>query len=572
MFEQDMEGIAPIQTVFDQIKRIMLYKVLAYPADQVGIILFNTEEKHNSANNERIYVLQSLDIPDASIIKEVDKYIKNISLLRDNYGSSKIECPLGDLFWVCSDVFFGSAPKYASKRMILITNNDNPTQHKPTSIQRARDLLTIGIDIELFFFNKRDALFDPNLFYTEIVKDSVHRLEHLETIVKSKQAKGRSEFRIPFRINEGLCIGVKGYNMIIEQKVSPHKYFYTSGEQVKEASTITRWKCVDTDQYLTKMDIKRAYDYGGEKIVFTSKEIEEIINFKEPGLLLLGFKSLKELEPHYQVTHPYFIYPDESQYEGSTKLFFHLLHGMIKRSKIAICSFMRRKNVAPKLAALVPQAERKDKEGNQIEPPGLQIVTLPYADEIRPIPFSSTPKADTSSIEAFKELVNKFTSKGYNPKHYENPHLRNHYNMIQAIALELESKPQSDQLLPNYEYIDQEMAQDIETAKQLVGLDTITEHDIMSAGQSVGQKRKIDQSVKTQQSSSSLDDKFDKKLKLDQDADTITVLWNNNKLQKASNASLKEFLKDNGIQPKRLKADLVAQVDELLHAKFNIRD
>ncbi|KAG1169254.1 hypothetical protein G6F71_008547 [Rhizopus microsporus] len=331
--------------------------------------------------------------------------------------------------------------------------------------------------------------------------------------------------------------------MIIEQKVSPHKYFYTSGEQVKEASTITRWKCVDTDQYLTKMDIKRAYDYGGEKIVFTSKEIEEIINFKEPGLLLLGFKSLKELEPHYQVTHPYFIYPDESQYEGSTKLFFHLLDGMIKRSKVAICSFMRRKNVAPKLVALVPQAERKDKEGNQIEPPGLQIVTLPYADEIRPIPFSSTPKD-----------------------------LRNHYNMIQAIALELESKPQSDQLLPNYEYIDQEMAQDIETAKQLVGLDTITEHDIMSAGQSVGQKRKIDQSVKTQQSNSSLDDTFDKRLKLDQDPDTITALWNNNKLQKASNASLKEFLKDNGIQPKRLKADLVAQVDELLHAKFNIRD
>ena len=146
-----------------------------------------------------------------------------------------------------------------------------------------QDLLAIGIDIELFFSNKRDTLFDPNIFYTEIVKDSVHRLEHLETIVKSKQAKGRSEFRIPFQINEDLCIGVKGYNMIIEQKVSPHKYFYTSGEQVKEASTITRWKCVDTDQYLTKMDIKRAYDYGGEKIVFTSKEIEEIINFKEPG-------------------------------------------------------------------------------------------------------------------------------------------------------------------------------------------------------------------------------------------------------------------------------------------------
>lgn len=42
MFEQDMEGIAPIQAVFDQIKCIMLYKVLAYPADQMGIILFNT--------------------------------------------------------------------------------------------------------------------------------------------------------------------------------------------------------------------------------------------------------------------------------------------------------------------------------------------------------------------------------------------------------------------------------------------------------------------------------------------------------------------------------------------------
>jgi hypothetical protein len=39
------------------------------------------------------------------------------------------------------------------------------------------------------------------------------------------------------------------------------------------------------------------------------------------------------------------------------------------------------------------------------------------------------------------------------------------------------------------------MAQDIETAKQLVGLDTITEHDIMSAGQSVGQKRKVNKPV-----------------------------------------------------------------------------
>ncbi|KAG1498347.1 hypothetical protein G6F47_008701 [Rhizopus delemar] len=540
MFIKDEKGDIPVKSAFEKIRSSMLSKVLNQPTDQVGIVLFGTREKQNATDNESVYVLQTIDIPDASRIKEIDGFIQNISTLHDKYRSIDWEFPMSDLFWVCSDAFFGSAPKYSAKRMFLITNNDNPHQNndaiRQSSVQRAKDLITTGVEIRLFGLQKDNKPFNPSLFYNAILDDptsdsfSCHpKLEQLEAIVKSKRAKSRSQFHLPLKLSDHLSIGVTGYNMIIEQRISTAKYFYTAEDEVKEAIGTTRWICVDTNQPLTRMDIDYAFNYGGEKIIFSKKELEDIQTLSEPGILLLGFRDIKELEPHYQVTHPYFIYPDDT---------------------------VKRANTQPKIAALIPQEERKDREGNQIEPPGLQVVILPYADEIRSLPVLSTPKPNQEAIETAKEVVNKlYMREGFDPNRYENPYIRNHNNMIQTIALETEFEPEVDTIIPNYELIENELVSVIDNFKEQVGLDNITEEELLSFA--VGQKRKvIDQD---------LSDSY-KKLKLE--GQSVENLWEQGQLTKLTNDSLKNFLKENGVQPKKVKADLVAQVSEYLSKKF----
>jgi hypothetical protein len=45
-----------------------------------------------------------------------------------------------------------------------------------------------------------------------------------------------------------------------------------------------------------------------------------------------------------------------------------------------------KKNVSQSKKKKKLKAEKLDENGNQIDPPGFQLITLPYADEIRPIP------------------------------------------------------------------------------------------------------------------------------------------------------------------------------------------
>jgi ATP-dependent DNA helicase 2 subunit 1 len=61
----------------------------------------------------------------------------------------------------------------ASKRIFLITNQDNPNsdqpQYRSTTIQRTKDFLAMGIEIELFGLDKPGHKFDHSLFY-EVIK------------------------------------------------------------------------------------------------------------------------------------------------------------------------------------------------------------------------------------------------------------------------------------------------------------------------------------------------------------------------------------------------------------------
>ncbi|CAO3676832.1 unnamed protein product [Rhizopus stolonifer] len=561
MFKKDKEGAIPIKAALDIIRPTIVKKALFHPKDQFGLILYGTRLSHNDTNNENVYVLYPMDSPDPDIIMAIDSVIEDVMLLEEKFGSMEGEFLMGDLLWVISDIFFKSAPKYASKRAFIITNQDNPNSNdtliRSTAIQRAQDLIGLDTDIQVF----GGKTFDPTLFYSTIKniagEEAIichNELESLNTIVESQKAKARSSFHIPFKFAETLSIDIIGYNMIVEQKIPQPDLVYTGGEQIQEVYDENHWICADTKQPLSRWDIKYACDYGGEKVLFTEEEMEEMNYIHDPSIRLLGFRDLKDLKPEHQVTHPYFIYPDEKETPGAHRFFFGLQAKMLNDELIAICSFVRRKNAYRVMCALVPQPEKRDRAGRYIDPPGFQLITLPYADWIRPLPVTFTPDVTPEGLEAVGNLINKMHTRDFDPKNYENPHIRNHYSMVQAIALNTQEEIdfQKDPTMMNKDLMDDEMVNLIQKFKDTVGLNNPTEEELASSGS----KRKTG------------DSSGEGYKKSKGEGISIENLWREGHLTKLTNQSLKDFLSANSIYPKKLKADLVKQVQEFFEEKF----
>merc|ERR1719410_295231 len=101
----------------------------------------------------------------------------------------------------------------------------------------------------------------------------------------------------------------------------------------------------------------------------------------------MGFKPLEKLKLYYQLKPSVFVYPDEQRCNGSTVSFAALIEAMSELKQFAVCRYIARKQSEPRFVALVAQKEIKDKSnGNkQVEPPSMNMIYLPYADDIRTI-------------------------------------------------------------------------------------------------------------------------------------------------------------------------------------------
>lgn len=172
------------------------------------------------------------------------------------------------------------------------------------------DLHDLGIRVELFGFNQPSHPFNYDTFYKHTIEHTnpddgeevdgnntssttsldpesrpafcaLSKFKEFKAIIHKKEFKKRSMFAIKFHLHNGLEIGVKGYNLYMEQKKAPFTHVHReSNRQVEPKSSFL---CSDTTQILLPTDLKYFYSYGGEKIVFTKEELADIKTFGEPG-------------------------------------------------------------------------------------------------------------------------------------------------------------------------------------------------------------------------------------------------------------------------------------------------
>ena len=487
------EKDTPISAALKCAYALMQQRIISNPNDMMGVLLYGTKEtkfpndttSRSSLSYPNCYLLTDLDIPAAEDVRALR------DIVEDEEESSKIlipseeRVPMSNVLFCVNQIFTTKSPNFASRRLFIVTDDDDPYAKdktlKSASAVRAKDLYDLGVIIELFPISKQDHEFDRSKFYDDIVYnntltdpeapallprnstdalstgDGISLLYSLLSAINSKAVPRRAQFAsLPLEIGPGFRISVKGYILFKRQEPKRSCYIWLQGEKPQIAIGSTKQIAEDSARTVEKVEIRKAFKFGGEQIIFTPEEVSSLRNFGNPGIRIIGFKPASMLPIWANIKPATFIYPTEEDYVGSTRVFAALHQKLLKDNLVGLTWFVARKNAVPVIAALLPGAERLDESGAQIMPPGLWLAPLPFADDIRQNPETTLIRAPEPLIDRMREVIQQLQlpKARYDPSKYPNPALQWHYRILQAMALEedLPEKPE-DKTIPKYKQI-----------------------------------------------------------------------------------------------------------------------
>lgn len=144
----------------------------------MGVLLFGTkeskfqEEKTNSRGGlqyPHCYLLNDLDIPAAEDVKVLKELVEGEDEATKLLIPSEEPASMSNLLFCANQIFTTKAPSFGSRRLFIITDNDDPhagDKHvKSQAAVRAKDLYDLGVIIELFPISHPKHEFERSKFY-----------------------------------------------------------------------------------------------------------------------------------------------------------------------------------------------------------------------------------------------------------------------------------------------------------------------------------------------------------------------------------------------------------------------
>ena len=455
-------------------------KIITSAKDKVGIILYNTEQTHipssyGMTNVKNMYFLVDLDEPDVGPIKELrnlleyepDRYSAVVKPSHDKVSMKDV------FFYGANIVFNGRAANFNMKRVIFITDNDDPCggqkEMREAARVRAGDLRDLGITLESMFISGEDRPFRSNIFWDEIVTHNAdeplgvvelgrQRQRQMADIIKAKTVPRRAHFTVPLEIAPGLTIGVKGYILFKRQEIHRQELIHNKGDKPQIAKGEQQYIDMSTSKVLDRKEIRRGYNFGDSLVMFSEDDIKQVKHVEDPVIRIVGFKSLERLDFGHNMRPSYFIYPTEADYVGSTRTFASLHKNLLSMGRFALAWFIPRRNATPCMVAMLAAKEHIDRDtGLQDSPPGFHLVSLPFADDLRETPPQRLVQASRPLVDAFAAVIEQLNREPYDPLKFRNPSLQWHWKVLQAYALEEDAgdlKRDVDQTRPKYKGIE----------------------------------------------------------------------------------------------------------------------
>ncbi|KAJ5619190.1 hypothetical protein N7510_003174 [Penicillium lagena] len=473
---------------------LMQQRIISNPHDMIGVLLYGTksskfydedDESRGDLSYPHCYLFTDLGIPSAQEVKELRDLAEDEAGAREILMPSEEPVSMANVLFCANQIFTSKAPNFLSRRLFIVTDNDNPHEDnkslRSASTVRARDLYDLGVTIELFPISGPDHEFDMARFYDDIIYktspsdgeapaylkpdtntstakgDGISLLNSLLSSINSRSVARRALFsNVPLELGPDFKISVNGYLLLKRQEPARSCFVWLGGETPQIAQGVTTLMADDTAHTVEKGEVRKAYRFGGEQVSFTTEEQQALRGFGDPVIRIIGFKPLAALPFWANVKHPTFIYPSEEDYVGSTRVFSALQQKLLKDEKMALVWFIPRKNATPVLAAMIAGTEKVDEDGVQKVPPGMWIIPLPFADDVRQNPESTLNVAPDPLIDSMREVIQQLQlpKAVYDPQKYPNPSLQWHYRILQALALD-EDHPGTpeDKTVPKYRQI-----------------------------------------------------------------------------------------------------------------------
>lgn len=158
--------------------QIMQQRIISNPKDMIGVLLFGTEQtkfQEDDANSRgslaypHCYLLNDLDVPSAEDVKALKSIVEDEDEAETLLVPTKEPVSMSNLLFCANQIFTTKAPNFGSRRLFIITDNDDPhasdKNAKSSAAVRAKDLYDLGVIIELFPISQPDHEFDRTKFY-----------------------------------------------------------------------------------------------------------------------------------------------------------------------------------------------------------------------------------------------------------------------------------------------------------------------------------------------------------------------------------------------------------------------
>ena len=615
----------PLSTILKVTEKFLKTKIISNQNDLFGMVLFNTSMTNNEMNFDGINILFKISAPNALMIKKLKIMTQNCDpeLNEKNYRKELTDLfkpvsetkfnNLSNALWIVHSLLKNYDKKSYKRRIFLFTDNDEPitdNQEKNICIQRAKDMNDSDITIELFPMNFDNKRFNLNNFYSQIIpansdedldggndnllsiEQCTDRLRELTKRIRQKEIKKRTLGRCPFFLTNNTKIYMNVYSSI--KKVFKGKIYNVDAKTNKLLKGVNSIICKDSGAELYPEQVGTYQLYGNKKIIFSKEEMNKIKFLEEPGMKLMGFKSIDSIKPYYNIRESYFIYPNELFSNGSGKLVDALIKQMANKKKCAIVKFVAREGSTVKLCALLPQQEKYDEDYFQT-PPGFNMIILPWADDIRSNNeiLAKNPKVLPKVSEEQSEMAKKLIKKmniSFDCRAFENVELQKFYATLQALALEetnIESvedtlQPHTEGLEKDLDGLDEKFRKSIfgnsggKTSEVCEKYVKGTRNKKRSKSKDISEdsEKSRSQSKKKRRKKNDIDEDISEEEKKEQQQggnysdEIIRKMLKNKKLEKMTVPELKDICKIRNIATKGLKKiDILEKINNYLKEK-----
>jgi len=318
----------------------------------------------------------------------------------------------------------------------------------------------------------------PGMFWSDVYPSATlcTTVDDLHSNIKRKTFAQRTTASLPFRLAVGLEMAVGVYHLVLEHpkpksirldtatnqpvECRTHYAVATTGEgdqsETAQGEEDAPMPMAGSNGGADAADEMERYEgeiyftreIGGERVVLSRTDMENLRRFDQPGITVIGFKPLSLLKPSHRMGPSKYIYPIDAVIGGSGDLYRALFEKCLERGVFILARYTLKTNTTPKLVAIVPQGRCPEDKEHLIDFTyvGFHLLTLPFAEDVRsfeerfrpPHGEDQWPSASREQIDATKDFVRKLSRPKFFPDYFANPVLQRHYKAVETIALDLD--------------------------------------------------------------------------------------------------------------------------------------